>query len=488
MKQTHDLIVIGGGSGGLSVASGCAQLGMKVALVEREHMGGDCLHYGCVPSKALLHASSTYYGARRSEGFTASAVTQPPADIQKVNDYIASVVQSIAHHDSPERFESLGADVILGPARFVSAHEVSVNGTVLSAPKIVISTGSRAAIPPIPGIEGTPYLTNRDVFSLSKLPETMIVLGGGPIGIELGQAFSHLGVQVHVVEMAPRILPRDDEDMARIIATRLEKGGIALHTGTVVKSVAYSDQTGFTVTVEHDGQSSELRGDSLLVAAGRRANTEDLNLEAAGLSGGRGGFIQVDKKLRTTRKHIYAIGDVNGQFPFTHVAGAEAAVVVRRVALHAGGSMDYRTVPWVTYTDPELASAGHTEASAQADGIPYSVIRQPFDSVDRAQAEDAADGLMKVILDRKDRVIGVQIAAPGAGELLGPGLRAVRNRARFSSLRSGMTPYPTLSEVYPRAVSSVLAPRLFNNRVRRVLRTLFRYRGRGPRQAGGSKE
>lgn len=480
MKYTHDILVIGGGSGGLSVASGCGQLGMKTALIEREHMGGDCLHFGCVPSKALLHAAERFSGFRESRSFTSDTLPAPHADMGKVNSYIASVIQSIVHHDSPERFRSLGVDVHLSAGRFLSPNEVSTGDTVLSAPKIVISTGSRAAVPPVPGLAGTPFLTNRDVFSLPSLPESMTVLGGGPIGVELSQAFAHLGCAVTIVEMAPRILPRDDAELAAIVARRLASDGITVHTGTKAASVSYDASTGFEVAVERDGQTHSIQSEALLVAAGRRANTDELGLEAAGLEAGRGGFISVDSRLRTSQKHIYAIGDVNGAFPFTHVAGAEAAVVVRRVALHAGGSIDYRTVPWVTYTDPELAAVGYTEEAAEAENISHTVVRQSFSNVDRAQAEDAADGLLKIVLDRRDRVIGVQIAAKGAGELLSPGLSAVRTKARFSSLRSGMIPYPTMTEAYPRAVSSVLAPKLFNPKIRSILRFFFRYRGAGP--------
>ncbi|MFP4508522.1 MAG: dihydrolipoyl dehydrogenase family protein [Spirochaetaceae bacterium] len=487
MKYTHDILVIGGGSGGLSVASGCGQLGMKTALIEREHMGGDCLHFGCVPSKALLHAAERFSGYRDARSFASDTVPDINADIGKVNAFIASVIQSIMYHDSPERFRSLGVDVHLRTGRFRSPHEVSIGETVLSAPKIVISTGSRAAVPPVPGLADTPFLTNRDVFSLRSLPESMTVLGGGPIGIELSQAFAHLGCSVTIVEMAPRILPRDDEELASIIAHRLASDGITVLTGTKASSVAYDARNGFVVGIEGDGQTRSIQSEALLVAAGRQANTDDLGLEAAGIEAGPGGFIAVDSRLRTRQKHIYAIGDVNGSFPFTHVAGAEAAVVVRRVALHAGGTIDYRTVPWVTYTDPELAAVGYTEAAAEAENIPHTVVRQSFRSVDRAQAEEAADGLLKIVLDKRDRVIGVQVAAKGAGELLSPGLTAVRRRARFASLRSGMIPYPTMTEVYPRAVSSMLAPKLFNPTIRSILRLLFRYRGTGPVPQGDNQ-
>ncbi|TVR31322.1 MAG: FAD-binding protein [Spirochaetaceae bacterium] len=487
---SHDIIIIGGGAAGLSVASGCAQLGMKTAVIEREHMGGDCLHFGCVPSKTLLHIAARFAAQRDAAAFS----HKPPAALEPqmsaVNARIAAVIGKIAFHDSPERFRALGAEVYLGSGSFISEHEVEVDGRRLSARTIVISTGSRAAIPPVEGLEGVGYLTNRDVFSLAQLPRSLAILGAGPIGVELGQAFRRLGTEVTIVDMAPRILPRDDPEMSAIVAARLEREGIRSIMNARAERVSAANgakQVDLSTTAaDGSSETQTLSADEILVAAGRVANTDSLNAAAAGIEIGPRGYIAVDNKLRSNVRHIYAIGDTNGTFPFTHVAGAEAALVVRRVALHAGGSMNYRCVPWVSYTDPELASVGHSEDSATREGIQHRVVRQSFSGVDRAHAEDATDGLLKIVLDRRERVIGVQIAAAGAGELLSPALHAVSKRWKLSAFRSAMTPYPTMAEVYARAVSAQMAPRLFNPRMRKILRAVFRYRGPGPQSAAQS--
>lgn len=477
---THDIIVIGGGAAGLTVASGCGQLGMKTAVIEREHMGGDCLHFGCVPSKTILHVASQFRSVHDVSRFVDRAVPAPEPDMAAVNRHIAGVVSKIAHHDSPERFRSLGVEVFLGQAQFRSSNEVEVDSIRLSARNIVVATGSRAAIPPIPGLAESGYLTNRDMFSMENLPKSLAIMGGGPIGVELGQAYRRLGSKVSIIEMAPRILPRDDEDAAAIVAERIEREGIHLLTGSKVTKVESRGGVKVLHVETSDGE-TVLEAEQLLVAAGRKANVDTLNLEAAGVATERGA-IAVNDKLQSSVPHIYAIGDANGKFPFTHVAGMEASAVVRRVALHAGGRVDYTKVPWVSYTDPELANVGYSEASALEAGITHRVVTQSFAAVDRAHAEESADGLLKIVLDAKDRVIGTQIASKAAGELIGPALHAVNGKWKLGQFRKALTPYPTMGEVYGRAVSNELAPKLFNRRTRSILRALFRYRGTGPVQ------
>ncbi len=482
--NTHDVVVIGGGAAGLTVASGCAQLGMKTALVEREHMGGDCLHYGCVPSKTLLHIASRFRSAAEVRRFLVQRDGLPSEltpDMSAINNHVAEVVDAIAYHDSPERFRSLGAEVFLGEATFRSANEVEVDGERLSARHIVIATGSRAAIPPIPGLEDIDYLTNRNMFTLAELPRSLVVLGGGPIGVELSQAYRRLGSEVTIVEMAPRILPRDDAQLAAVVEARLKQEGVHVLTGNAVTRVD-SDGRKKVVSVGSGSSRHTVEAEQVLVAAGRTANIEQLNLDSIGVAVERGAVV-VNDKMQSSIPHICAIGDANGRFPFTHVAGVEASVVVRRVALHAGGRVDYSTVPWVSYTDPELANAGHTQASAEAAGIPCRTIIQSFSAVDRAHAEEGTDGLIKIVLDRRDRVIGTGIAATGAGELLGPALHAVTGRWKLSRFRKALTPYPTMGEIYGRTVSIELAPKLFNRRTRSILKALFRYRGTGPVEA-----
>ncbi|MFN2311701.1 MAG: NAD(P)/FAD-dependent oxidoreductase [Spirochaetia bacterium] len=479
MQYTHDLIIIGGGAGGLTTAAGCSQLGLKTAIIEREHMGGDCLHFGCVPSKTLIHTAGLFAAAGETKAYGNTGYSSPTVDMQKVNARISSVIEAIAHHDSPERFRSLGAEVFLSAGRFRNDHEVEVDGQVISAKNIVIATGSRAAVPPIPGLAEAGYITNREIFSLPQLPSSLVVLGAGPVGVELGQCFARLGSKVTLVDMAPRILPRDDAELAEVVARRLQSEGITIIPGAKVEQVSTASGTK-QLSLSGPQGNQVVEAEQILVAAGRTANTNELNLEAAGIEAGRGGYIAVNEKLQSSRAHIYVVGDANGAFPFTHVAGAEGSLAVRRIALHAGGKIDYRTVPWVSYTEPELASIGHSEDSAQSAGLTSRIVRQSFAAVDRAHAEGATEGLMKIVLDNKDRVLGVQIVASGAGELLPTAIAAVRGRRKLKDLSIGMLPYPTMNEVYGKVVSAERSPLLFNSRVRGVLRTLFRYRGTGP--------
>lgn len=476
-RYTHDVIIVGGGSGGLTAAVGCAQLGLKTALIDKERLGGDCLHYGCVPSKTLLKSASVYAQMREGARFGLPAAQVAPIDMAAVNARIASVIAEIEKHDSPERFESLGAEVFLGHAEFVSPHEISLDGErTISAGSIILATGSSPRAIPFPGIEEAGYITNLDAFSLSSLPRRLATIGAGPIGVELSQAFRRLGAEVTILDIAPQVLPREDADMAEVVARRIEAEGIRLRLGATIERV---EKTGSTKTIhlsKADGTNESLEVDEILMAVGRQGNTTGLGLEKAGVAVEKS-FVTTDSKLRTSQKHILGVGDVNGKYLFTHVAGAEGSVAVRRIALHAGGSMSYANVPWVTYTDPELASVGFSETSAKEAGIDYETIVQPFGSADRAQAEGETEGRMKILLDRTGRVIGTQIVGYHAGELLAPSLYAVGKSWKAGAIMSPIFPYPTLSELHRKAVSGHMAPRLFNDRVRGVLRFLFRYRG-----------
>jgi len=478
-KYSHDVIIVGGGSGGLTAAVGCAQLGLKTALIDRERLGGDCLHYGCVPSKTLLKSASVYAQMRDGARFGLPPGEPGPVEMAAINARIASVIAEIEKHDSPERFESLGAEVLLGHAEFVSPHEIRLNGErTVSAKSIVLATGSSPRAIPFPGIDEAGYITNLDAFSLPELPRRIATIGAGPIGIELSQAYRRLGAQVTILDIAGQVLPREDANMAEVVANRLKADGIALRLGAKIERVE-KGPAGNARTIHltrADGRAESLEVDEILMAVGRQGNTAGLGLEKAGVEVEKS-FVTTDSKLRSSQKHILAVGDVNGKYLFTHVAGAEGSLAVRRLALHAGGSMSYTNVPWVTYTDPELASVGYSETSAKEAGVDYRTIVQPFGSTDRAQAEGETEGLMKILLDRKDRVIGTQIVGYHAGELLAPSLYAVGKRWKASALMSPIYPYPTLAELHKKAVSGYMGPRLFNDRVRGILRFLFRYRG-----------
>ena len=475
-KHTHDVIVVGGGSGGLTATVGCAQLGMKTALIDKERLGGDCLHYGCVPSKTLIKTATVFHAAKNASRYGLADMDPAPVDMGKINERVAGVIAEIEKHDSVERFTKLGAEVFLGEAEFTSPHEIRMNGSeTISAPKIVLATGSSPRAIPFPGVEEAGYITNVDAFSLPSLPRRLVTIGAGPIGIELSQAFSRLGAKVTIVDIAPQIMPREDADMAEVVHRQITSEGIELRLGAKIARV---EKDGATKKVILEGSPEEvLEADEILMAVGRKGNTDSLNLEAAGVDVDRS-FVTVNSKLQSSQKHILAVGDVNGKYLFTHVAGYEGSIAVRRIALHAGGTMNYQHVPWVTYTEPELASIGYNEMRAKEAGINYHTVTKPIASVDRAQAEGDVDGQIKMILDKKDRVLGVQIVGLHAGELIGPSLYAVRGGWKLGKLRM-MYPYPTLSELTSKAISGYMAPKLFNDRVRGILRGLFRYRGDG---------
>ena len=476
-RHTHDVIIVGGGAGGLTAAVGCAQLGMKTALIDKERLGGDCLHYGCVPSKTLLKTASIYHAMADAGRFGLPPVERPPVEMRAVNARVAEVIAAIEVHDSPERFRKLGAEVFFGHAEFTSAHEVRVDGHgTVSAPHIILATGSSPRIIPFEGLAEAGCITNVDAFSLPRLPARIATIGAGPIGVELSQAFRRLGAEVTVLDVATQVLPREDADMAEVVGDRLLADGISLRLGATIGRIEKAGAVKRIHLTAADGSAETLEVDEILMAVGRQGNTEGLGLERAGVTVEKS-FTPVNAKLQTSQAHILAVGDVNGKYLFTHVAGAEGSLAVRRTALHAGGSMSYTSVPWCTYTDPELASVGYNETSAKEAGIDYTVIVQPFGSTDRAQAEGETAGRMKILLDRRGRVIGTQIAGYHAGELITPSLYAVRGGWKASALMGPIFPYPILGELHKKAVSATMAPRLFNDRVRSVLRFLFRYRG-----------
>jgi len=480
-QTTHDIIIIGGGAAGLTIAAGCSQLGMRTALIENQHMGGDCLYYGCVPSKTLLKTATVYSQAARFPDFglpSLSRLPQPAA--QEVMGRVQRVIASIAPHDSPERFEQLGVEVLLGGAKFVSGTEVDYEDEQkkvrrLSAKKFVIATGSSPAVPTIPGLHEAGYITNIDVFQLSKFPQRLVILGGGPIGVEMAQAFARLGTAVSLIDKASHVLPREDADMADYVEAALRHDGVELYLGAEIVEVA-AEKHGKAVTIRRGGDEQQVQGDEILVALGRRGNTAELGLDAAGVETERS-FVKVDRKLRSTNPRVYAAGDVNGNYLFTHVAGAEGSFLVKSLALHLPGKMSYEHVPWCTYSDPELASIGYNETRAQQAGVTYRTVFTSFDEIDRARAEGYEEGQIKILLDSKEKIIGVQIAGGHAGELLLPAIIAVQEHWKLGNLMKPMYPYPTMGEIHKRAAGNYLSPKLFNPRVRKLLTTIFRFRG-----------
>jgi len=472
----YDMGVIGGGAAGLTVAAGAARLGVKTLLVEKEgRLGGDCLHYGCVPSKTLIRTASVYHYMKNAARFGLPAMDVPAVNYRDIASRISSVIETIQRHDSPERFEDLGVKVEFGIPFFRDEHSIELNGRTVSARKWVIATGSSPSVPPIDGIKDTTYLTNRDIFSLEDLPRSMIVLGGGPIAIEMAQAFSRLGTDVTVVQRSGQILSREDADMAETVMRVLETEGVKFILNARIESV--KDVGGEReVRVTAGGEETVIRAGALFVAMGRRANVDGLALENAGIESGPKG-LRVDRRLRTTCRHIYAAGDVTGENQFTHAAGYEGGVVIANAVFHLPRRVNYSMLPWCIYTEPELASIGFNEKRAKESGLEYTVWTEEFRTNDRALAEEMGEGRIKLLLDRKERPVGVQIVGLHAGELLSEWVAALNGRVRISTLAAAVHPYPTLAEINKKVAGTVMSGKLFSPKVRRLLRLFFRYRG-----------
>lgn len=466
-----DLCVIGAGSGGLAVAAGAVQMGAKVVLIEQGRMGGDCLNYGCVPSKSLIAAGRVAHAIRNAGRFGVNG-HEPKIDFPKVHKHVKGVIAAIAPHDSQERFERLGVNVIRARARFVAAQEVEADGRRIRARRIVVATGSSPALPPIPGLADVPHLTNETVFDLTERPEHLIVIGGGPIGCELAQAHRRLGARVTVLELF-KVLPKDDPDAVRIVRDRLLAEGIDLREEVRVKAIA-REGSGIAVTIEQAGIEQRLGGSHVLVAAGRRANVDGIGLEVAGIEYSPKG-IKVDARLRTSNRRVYAIGDVVGGLQFTHVAGHHAGVVLKNILFKLPAKVEDRAVPWVTYTDPELAHVGLTEASAKERRVAVQAVRWSFEENDRAQTERETSGFAKVLVDRHGRIHGATIVGERAGELIHAWVLALSNGIKIGAMAQFIAPYPTLGEVSKRAAGSYYTPKLFSDRTRRLVRLLMRF-------------
>lgn len=471
MKRLRvDLCVIGAGSGGLSIAAGASQMGASVALIERDRMGGDCLNVGCVPSKALIAAAGAAETARGAARFGVR-LGPPEIDYAAVHDHVHGVIAAIAPHDSVERFEALGVTVIQEHGRFTGPRTVVAGDCEIEARRFVIATGSRPAAPPIPGLEDVPYLTNETVFERTSLPSPLIVIGGGPIGLELAQAHRRLGADVTVLEMFTA-LGKDDPELAAIVTERLRREGVDLREGVGVARVS-ATADGVAVEIEDEGRTESLTAAHLLVAAGRRPNIDDLGLEAAGVERNRAGVV-VDDRLRTTNRRVFAAGDAVGKYQFTHVAGYHAGIIIRNALFRMPAKVDDRAVPWVTYTDPELAHVGMTEAVALERVRDVRVLRFPFAENDRARAERATDGFVKVIVSKKGAVLGASIAGAHAGELIQTWILPVAKAMNIKQVAGLIMPYPTLGEANKRAAGLYFTPTLFGPRVKRIVRLLAR--------------
>jgi pyruvate/2-oxoglutarate dehydrogenase complex dihydrolipoamide dehydrogenase (E3) component len=463
-----DLCVIGAGAGGLAVAAAAAQLGAEVVLVERGIMGGDCLNFGCVPSKSLL-ASARLADLWRRGPQLGLAYMPPQIDFAAVGNGVAEVIASIAPNDSVERFAGLGVTVLRAEARFTSPRTIRAGEVEIRARRFVIATGSSPAVPPIPGLDRVPFLTNETVFANRELPEHLIVIGGGPIGIEMAQAHHRLGARVTVLDIGP-LLPRDDPELAGMLAQRLAGEGLALCPQERIAAVE-PDGRGMAV---HLTGGKRIAGSHLLVAAGRSPSIDALDLAAAGIAAGPGG-IAVDARLRTTNRRAFAVGDVAGGPQFTHIALYHAGIVIRNALFRIPARVDYRALPWVTYTDPELAQVGLTEAAARQTGQPVHVLRWPFAENDRARTERDTAGLVKIVTRRDGHILGASILGAGAGDLVMPWALAISQKLKIRALANLVVPYPTRGEAGKRAAGSFYTPALFSPRTRRIVRFLARF-------------
>jgi pyruvate/2-oxoglutarate dehydrogenase complex dihydrolipoamide dehydrogenase (E3) component len=470
-KLKVDICVIGAGSGGLSIAAGASQMGASTVLVEKGKMGGDCRNYGCVPSKSLIGAAHAAHSAESASRFGV-ACGGVEVDFSAVHDHVHDVIASIAPHDSVERFEGLGVKVIQAAARFVGPGEVEAGEYLIAARRFVIATGSAPMVPPIPGIGDVSYRTNETIFDMTRAPAHLIVIGGGPIGMELAQAHRRLGSKVTVVEM-DRILNKDDPELVDIVRARVRSEGVDIREGVKVAGVERHEQ-GVAVRLDGDGAETRIVGSDLLVAAGRKANVEGLGLEAAGIDYSPKG-VKVDARLRTTNRRVYAAGDVAGRLQFTHVAAHHADIVIRNVLFRQPAKVNERACPWVTYTSPELANVGLGAHEPGDRGGEIRVLRWPFSDNDRARTERDTDGLIKVITGRRGRVLGAAIVGAHAGELILPWVLAVSGKLKLKEMAQVIAPYPTRSEVSKRAAGSFYTDALFSPRVKMLVRFLARF-------------
>jgi len=467
---TPDICVIGGGSGGLSVAAAAAAFGVPTVLIEKHKMGGDCLNTGCVPSKALLAAAKRAH-LIQAAGLFGVAAPAATIDFVKVRDHVHGVIAAIAPNDSAERFAGLGVRIIRAPAKFKDRRTVVADDVEIRARRFVIATGSSPALPPIPGIDQGPYLTNETIFDLKERPAHLIVIGAGSIGLEMAQAFRRLGSEVTVCEEV-QPLANDDPECAMIVLDQLEREGIVIHTGVKIAQVAYADRR-VSVTLEVSGRNEKIEGSHVLVAASRKPTLNGLDLDAAQIRTDSLGIV-VNRKLKTSNRRVYAIGDVAaGQLQFSHAADYHAGLVIRSALFRLPVRVNNDIIPWVTFSEPELAQCGLTEAKARKRYAKIRILRWPYHDNERAQAEHKTRGHIKVITKSNGKILGVTIVGAQAGELIATWAMAIAQGLNIRAFTRIVLPYPTLSEIGKRAaIDFILAPSLTRPWVRRIINWL----------------
>jgi len=470
MKYDYHVIIIGAGGAGLSAASGCAMLGARAVLIEKDKFGGECLTSGCVPSKALINGARIV-SALRSCGEYGITAKLESVDLEKMMRHGDSAVDLIASRDSREKFEKMGVEVVSGEAVFEGPHAVRAGGRLLTGKYIVVASGSKPIVPPVPGLESVEYLTNETIFGLKKLPRRLIVFGGGPIGLEFGQTFGYLGSEVAIVDMLPHLFSKDDPEVAPVLEKRLQSEGIRLFLSSRI--LAVGNKAGvISVTIEKDGAKAEIQGDALLVALGRVPHAKGLGLEKAGVALDPRGYIKTGPDMRTNVSSIYACGDITGRFQFSHMAGYEAGLAVRNMLLPFPAKADYSNVPWVTYTSPEVAHTGLTEPAARAAGVFDRSVITNMELSDRAVLEFRREGFLKLVLGRGGRILGATIVCENAGEMIALASLAVERKMKGTAFYRMIMPYPTDSEIY-RAASKELLKNSFKPWMKMLVRKLF---------------
>ncbi len=455
----YNLVVVGAGTAGLVSALGAAALGARVALIERHLMGGDCLNVGCVPSKGVLRAARAIHAARGAAAFGVRGGEAADADFPAVMARVRRLRAGLAEHDSARRLAGLGVDVFLGDGRFVAPDAVEVGGARLRFARAVIATGARAAGLPVPGLAEAGFLTNETVFGLTELPRRLVIIGAGPIGCELGQAFRRFGAEVSIVSLDPRLLPREDPDAAAVLAARFEREGVHLSLGVKPASVSTRGRHK-VLAFEGPGGPGEVAGEEILVAAGRAPNVEGLGLEAAGVAFGRAG-VTVNDRLRTSNPRIYAAGDICSAYKFTHAADAMARIAIQNALFFGRKRASGLVIPWCTYTDPEIAHVGLYEEEARRRGLRVTTFTQPLADVDRAVLDGEAEGFARVhVEERSGRILGGTLVASHAGEMIGELVFAITAGLRAGSLATAIHPYPTQAEAWRRLGDAVNRRRL----------------------------
>lgn len=465
---TYNLAVLGGGTAGLVAAAAAAGLGAKVALIEKHMLGGDCLNYGCVPSKAVIRCARAAAEVQAASEFGVRIDGDVSPDFSAVLQRMRKLRSKISHHDSAERFQALGVDVFLGTGRFTGPHAITVDDQTITFRKAMIATGTRPAMPDIPGLEEAGYLTNETVFSLTSQPERMLVIGAGPIGCELSQAFARLGVSVTLLPSRRGVLPREERVGAEVIRLAMEKDGVTILDGFVAQRIEPTP-TGRCLIVERDGRRQAIDFDAILLAVGRTPNVENLGLEAAGVTYDPKTGVQVDKHLRTANPDIYAAGDICSRFKFTHAADAMARVVLRNALFLGRSRVDRLIIPWCTYTSPEIAHVGLHERDAHEHGLQIDTFMEPLSNVDRAVLDGQTSGFLRVHVRRgTDRLLGATLVAEHAGEMIAEIGLAMANKIGLSKLADTIHPYPTVAEVIRRIGDSYNRTRL-TPRVKTIL-------------------